>query len=163
MALQTIAGMILALSLAPLSDCAVKDTNKNNLRKLAGRWNAQFSFDESGAKVSLEDSDYFMVLVFKEDTLVTLTGKISDGLQKAYKETSRITLDTSKRPKWLDVAVQDGESKGKTFYGIYELDGDSLRICWCSTGRDRPRQFKSNEEQGHNLLSFKRLKPTKSK
>lgn len=44
-------------------------------------------------------------------------------------ESSRIKLDPTKSPKAIDFTYMTGFSKGKTFKGIYKIEGDDLTIC----------------------------------
>jgi hypothetical protein len=50
--------------------------------------------------------------------------------------------------------------KGKTWLGIYESDGDILRICDHAgdVARGRPAAFVSSAGSGQVLISFKRVK-----
>src|SRR5262245_24750630 len=41
-----------------------------------------------------------------------------------------VKLNTSAKPKEMDITGTDGPNKGKTFKAIYELDGDTLRVCY---------------------------------
>ncbi len=44
------------------------------------------------------------------------------------------TLDVASKPKGMTVNGTEGPNKGKSFPAIYELDGDSLRICYDLSG-----------------------------
>ena len=79
---------------------------------------------------------------------ITVTGK-SRG---SYK------LDPSKRPRAIDLMSTDGPDKGKTAEGIYELEGETLRLCWDQPGKGRPKEFKSEEGSERVLVTFKREK-----
>jgi uncharacterized protein (TIGR03067 family) len=46
--------------------------------------------------------------------------------------------------------------KKQTMKGIYEVDGETLRLCYSL--KDRPEEFKSTEKNGFVLIEFKRLK-----
>jgi uncharacterized protein (TIGR03067 family) len=54
-------------------------------------------------------------------------------------EEAEFTLDGSKNPKAIDVKNPDG----KTALGIYEFDGDKLKICVSKDGDERPAKFES--------------------
>jgi uncharacterized protein (TIGR03067 family) len=67
------------------------------------------------------------------------------------------TLDSSKKPKTLDVTLKGGDEDGKTIKAFYELEGDTLKIC--SGGLEapeRPAEFKSKDDV--KIITFKRLK-----
>ena len=68
-----------------------------------------------------------------------------------------IKLDPTKKPKAEDATqTSEGENKGKTFLSIYEIDGDTLKICTAEPGKDRPAEFSSKPGSGHFLRVFKR-------
>jgi hypothetical protein len=43
----------------------------------------------------------------------------------------------------LDVTLAASLNKGKVMLGIYEIDGDTLKVCFDLQGKKRPREFKS--------------------
>jgi uncharacterized protein (TIGR03067 family) len=70
-----------------------------------------------------------------------------------------IKVDPTKTPKTEDATqVSEGESKGKTTLSIYEIEGDTLKICSAEPGKDRPAEFLSKPGSGHFLRVFKREK-----
>lgn len=77
-------------------------------------------------------------------------GETADGTYK---------LDPSKSPKWIDSSIGEGRDKD-TFVGIYELKGDTLRICHNARGKkERPERFASEPNSPHLvLLVLKRVK-----
>jgi len=52
-------------------------------------------------------------------------------------------LDPSKSPKTIDVTMIEGPNKGAIMLGIYEIDGDTLKVCFDAQGKKRPTEFKS--------------------
>ena len=58
----------------------------------------------------------------------------------------------------MDVLGTEGPNKGKTFPSIYELDGDTLKICYTLEGKDRPAGFESKEGTETLLVTYKRAK-----
>lgn len=72
---------------------------------------------------------------------------------------STFALDSGKKPKAIDTTRQEGASKGKTAKGIYELDGDTLKLCLpARLEKDRPTEFAAPEKSGLVLLTLKRVK-----
>jgi uncharacterized protein (TIGR03067 family) len=69
------------------------------------------------------------------------------------------TLDPAKTPKAMDITGTDGPNKGKTFLAIYELDGDTLKVCYDLSGQARPTEFKTQPNTQLFLATYKRQKP----
>jgi uncharacterized protein (TIGR03067 family) len=67
-------------------------------------------------------------------------------------------VDPSKKPKTIDVTITDGPEKGKTYLGIYELEGDTYKVCTDPEGKSRPREFSVKPGSGHVLEVLKREK-----
>jgi uncharacterized protein (TIGR03067 family) len=67
-------------------------------------------------------------------------------------------VDPTKKPMTLDIVVAEGPDKGKTLSGIYEVDGDSLKICLSIKGNLRPEAFASKADSGIVLESWKKTK-----
>jgi uncharacterized protein (TIGR03067 family) len=68
-------------------------------------------------------------------------------------------LDPSAKPKALDITGTDGPNKGKTILAIYEREGDTLRVCYDLSGKNRPTEFKTKEGTQLFLVTYKREKP----
>ena len=66
------------------------------------------------------------------------------------------TLDGSTTPKGMTVTGTEGPNKGKTFPCIYELRGDTLRICYDLSGAKRPGEFKSIPGTKLYLVTYSR-------
>ena len=66
-------------------------------------------------------------------------------------------IDPTKKPKTIDMTPTEGNFKDKTLLGIYELDGDTLKICFAEPGKERPTDFTS--KAGMVLVVHKRDKP----
>jgi uncharacterized protein (TIGR03067 family) len=49
-----------------------------------------------------------------------------------------VTLRPDETPSAIDVAMTEGQGKGQVALGIYEVDGDRLRLC---IGGERPAGF----------------------
>jgi uncharacterized protein (TIGR03067 family) len=61
---------------------------------------------------------------------------------QVYSKT-KFAVDRSKTPRAIDLYNMQGGNAGKTQYGIYELDGQTLKICYAAPGQERPRYFGS--------------------
>lgn len=66
-------------------------------------------------------------------------------------------LNPSSKPKGMDATPSDGPQKGKTLKGIYEIQGDNLKVCLPSKeGDKRPTEFVSMKGADLGLLVLKR-------
>ena len=59
-----------------------------------------------------------------------------------------ISLDESAKPGRIDMKFDAGPPKGSTNLGIYEIDGDTWRICLATHGKVRPKKFDSTAGAG---------------
>lgn len=98
-----------------------------------------------------------------DEVLKTITLKLSS---RSYEATVGGELDkgvyriSSKvNPKSITVTGMAGPNSGKTFPGIYELDGDTLRICYDLSGAGRPKEFKTIAGDQYFLVIYKRKSP----
>jgi uncharacterized protein (TIGR03067 family) len=111
--------------------------------KLQGKWIVE-SFEYNANPVELlKDA----VREFKDDKY-TLTPKAGDVINGAIK-----MLDSSKQPKLIDLEVN-----GQTLKGIYEVSGDSLKMCYNLNNPERPTEFVSKPDSGIVLVVHKRAK-----
>jgi RNA polymerase sigma-70 factor (ECF subfamily) len=85
------------------------------------------------------------------ETTVTIAGQL---VMKAT-----FTIDPTKKPKTIDYTMTDGPTKGQKQYGIYEIDGDTVLVCFAPPGKDRPTEFVSKPGDGRALTVWKMAKP----
>jgi uncharacterized protein (TIGR03067 family) len=67
-------------------------------------------------------------------------------------------LDPSKSPKAIDVTMTGGLNKGAVMLGIYEISGDTLKVCFDPEGKKRPAEFKSAPGSQTFVAVHKRVK-----
>ena len=70
-------------------------------------------------------------------------------------------MEPSTQPAAIDFEHMEGTLKGKTWKGIYALDGDTLTICDNALNLDkgRPAAFEARTGSGYIFITFKRAKP----
>jgi uncharacterized protein (TIGR03067 family) len=134
--------MVLSFSLAARSDDAKTDT-------IDGTWLPATA--ELAGKKFPDEIRKTMKLVIKGNKYTVTVGKNPDK--------GTIKLDSTAKPKAMDITGTEGPNKGKTILAIYERKGDTLRICYDLSGKSRPKEFKTREGTQLFLVTYKREKP----
>ncbi|MGD9721767.1 MAG: TIGR03067 domain-containing protein [Pirellulales bacterium] len=137
--LSFVASLTGALLLLDAAQLAAGNTEPTELH---GKWIVE-SFQYNGNPVDrLKEA----IREFK-DGKYSLTPKMGDAI------TGDVKLDTSKSPKTIDLDVN-----GRVLHGIYQLDGDTLKMCYNLTRDDRPTEFVSTPDSGLIVVIHKREK-----
>lgn len=69
-------------------------------------------------------------------------------------------IDAGQKPKATDATYTEGQDKGKSFKGIYQIDGDTLKFCRAgSPNQERPTVFKTKAGTDGVASIYKRAKP----
>jgi len=68
------------------------------------------------------------------------------------------TINSTSKPKGMTITGTERPNNGKTFPAIYQLKGDTLRICYDLSGANRPTEFKSIEGTRLYLVTYNRKK-----
>jgi uncharacterized protein (TIGR03067 family) len=135
--------LIAAASCMVLTATLVAETKEQALTKLQGKWRVE-RIEENGTAEPAEEAARFTITVKGTRMIVEMAGRT---------ENTEFTIDPDKSPKEIDLTPQYGDDKGKVFRGIYDLEGDTLRIC-AAPSSARPTKFVS--EQGTMLMVLKR-------
>jgi RNA polymerase sigma factor (sigma-70 family) len=117
--------------------------------RVQGLWQAE-SLEAGGQKAPDEAVKAFQVRF-----------KGTDITFAADDRTHTFDLDSSTMPKALNLTPGDGPAKGKKLEcAIYDLDGDTLKICMDKEGQagKRPTEFKTTPNDGLALMVLKRVK-----
>jgi uncharacterized protein (TIGR03067 family) len=122
---------------------------EKEVRKFQGTWT--FESSKSGGKELPAGELKGLILTFEGDKHTVKKGDevIQAGTQK---------LDPSKSPKAIDVTITEGPTKGAVLLGIYEIDGDTLKVCFAPQRKPRPTEFKSASGSQTFVNVHKRVK-----
>lgn len=100
-----------------------------------------------------------------EPFLASITLKLTDGKYEALiadrADRGSYKLDTKASPKGMVIVGTDGPNLNKSLPAIYELDGDTLRVCYDVSGTNRPSrptEFKSTTSNQLFLVTYRRKK-----
>src|SRR5262249_30064447 len=121
---------------------------RKELKKFEGTWTFE-SFEAGGKKLSADP--------FKGRTVTFEGDKYSVKRGDEVEEAATAKLDPSKSPKTLDVKVTDGPNKGAVMLGIYEISGDTLKVCFDPEGKKRLTEFKTEAGSPTVLVVHKRV------
>jgi uncharacterized protein (TIGR03067 family) len=119
---------------------------------LKGKWEPTAS--ESGGNKDDESEYKQFRVIFDGDKFTILKGG-EQHMKGTFK------LDVSQTPKRIDMTIEegDGDTKGKSLAGIYELKGDELKWCFVPPDAgDRPKDFSSQSGTSQILATLKREK-----
>jgi uncharacterized protein (TIGR03067 family) len=131
-----------------------KDAAKEEMKKLEGTWTLEW-FEQSGEKTAARKfTQPIEVFGFNASTTIK-DGKSSMTFEGKTTKYSFI-VDPTKKLKTLDRVLN--ERKDNTLRYLYELDGNTLRLCYnAEMGNVRPKEFKA--EGTITILTFERKKP----
>ena len=116
---------------------------KPDMGALQGTWNI----------VSLEmDGQKYPAL----GAQITVEGGRFTSLNMGAEYSGTMAVNSSANPRTFDLLFETGPEKGNRSLGIYELDGDTWRICLGLAGKNRPTKFVSSPGTGHALEILKR-------
>ena len=92
----------------------------------------------------------------------TISLKMDNGKYEVFvgdsPDRGTYTMDATTKPRSITVTGTEGPNHGKTFPAIYELEGDTLRICYDLSGAKRPTEFKSSAGTKLYLVTYHRQK-----
>jgi uncharacterized protein (TIGR03067 family) len=150
------ATLLLALTagLALPAHAAQKKEAGGDHEKIQGTWEV-ISFEQRGEKDSAEDIKGLQAQITKDKIAFTRGGKPAGA--STYK------LDPTRKPRWITFTPIKGDDKRRLpAMGIYELTGDSLKLCFAPGDGDdqRPTAFETKRDSNHHVLMvLKRKKP----
>jgi uncharacterized protein (TIGR03067 family) len=144
LALLLLPCLSLAFAPAPLPR---PDTAKDDLKKMQGKW----------LRVSCTGGSFPPVARPLNDIALIDGSRITYDFGKGGAPWD-LKLGTGKSPRAFDISQEERKGRGGgRWSGLYELDGDNLRVCF-TPGLVRPRSIQPSKA-GEFLQTFKRLKP----
>lgn len=138
--------MLLVVTLA----LVLADAADREWAQFAGTWQRISTLTDGTTTPAARARQFQLVLTRERTYKVHVSGKlITEGTA---------VLDVAKKPKTVDMTPTTGPGKGVPLLGIYELEGDTYRICYALAGKPRPTQFAAPAGSGHVLIVYQRAK-----
>jgi uncharacterized protein (TIGR03067 family) len=90
---------------------------------------------------------------------LTIAGDNYEVMANGRPDKGTCKVDSSTRPGRMAITGgEGGPNAGKTFLAIYELDGDTLRICYDLSGQKHPEAFATEKGTPLYLVTYQRKK-----
>jgi uncharacterized protein (TIGR03067 family) len=100
---------------------------------------------------------------FPEAVLKTMKLLVKDDAYTVHvgekKDVGTFKTDLTKKPMTMDIHGTEGPNKGKTLLAIFEVNGDSMKVCYDLSGEQRPTEFKTKPSTQLFLVTYKKAKP----
>jgi uncharacterized protein (TIGR03067 family) len=132
------------------------DAIKKDLASLEGTWQIT-SKEFMGKQATKEEIEELAA----ESELAIKDGKATrtDLATKKVVNEGTLKLDPTAKPKAVDIMYTSGPVKGETDKAIYEIDGDTLKVCYSlEPDAERPTEFATKPDGKAFVLTFKRVK-----
>jgi len=98
------------------------------------------------------DGDPVPDAVVRTGRRVARNGETTSWFGKQLLLHARYTVDRSVDPHAIDYTLNDGRRQ----FGIWQLEGATLHICFAAPGKPRPADFTVRRGQGHTFTSWTR-------
>jgi uncharacterized protein (TIGR03067 family) len=141
-------GMNLFVALAAgLSIAAgTSDETQQELDRLQGTWTLA-SVETKGRELPKDQTTANALVIKGEEFVVTIGAKALPA--------RTLKIDPTKQPKTIDQMSKDKDGKPVVRPGIYELDGDTLRLAF---GKERPKDLKTTPDSDLVITTYRREK-----
>jgi uncharacterized protein (TIGR03067 family) len=140
--------LVLVLGILAAAD-PKEDASRKDLEKMQGDW-AAVSMVNDGFTVPDDDAQaYFRTIKGDHYTVFRYDRAIGKGTLK---------LDATKTPRAIDALPDGPAGKAGPVLGIYEFEGETIKVCFARPGKDRPKALVSKEGSGHTLTVWGREK-----
>ena len=137
--------VLVIVTLSLWSPCYGDDDTAQSLN---GTWLPKVA-EIGGEKFPDEVRKAMTLLIADDKYTVTIGEKLDKGTVK---------LDRAAKPNAMDITGTEGPNNGKTFLAIYDLSGDTLKVCYDLTGKERPTEFKTQKGGLQFLVTYERKK-----
>jgi uncharacterized protein (TIGR03067 family) len=133
-----------------LGEASASAADDDQFRPFQGSWQV-VSVEAGGNPVPPEQVTNIVVRIKGNAFTVENADNIDRGT---------FTIDNSRNPRRMDIRSENGGGgAGAKLVAIYEVNGDSFRVCYAPEGVRRPGSFSSADDDRLLLITYKRIKP----
>jgi uncharacterized protein (TIGR03067 family) len=138
--------------------CACGDDLKpgDDLAALQGNWTPLQCEYKGVPQVPPEKMKQITGVYDKDNYFLYFVDRSQGGTPDIQRTEFKITLEQNSNPKRITFEFLEGALKGVKRHGIYELAGNQLKLCLCSTDQPCPTEFKSTPANGCFLETWAR-------
>jgi uncharacterized protein (TIGR03067 family) len=147
--IHAMCSLLLAMPAQPGLPRNLDAASRDEFKKLQGSWEIEYQ-EVDGKKTEASE--------VKGRTICFSVNLFMLRQDKAMVQIGKLKVDPAKSPKTVNAFVEKGKQEGETLPGIYELNGDTLKICLNADGELRPKEFKSTPKSGNTFMVCKRVK-----
>ncbi len=139
-----------ALSLLVTAQKPREEPVTDDRDRLQGSWTV-VSFERDGSPLPADEVKQLHVIIAADRLTIKHDRKAREAV---------FNLDATRRPREINIIHPDSPQKDYPWPGIYELEGDTLKLCYpFQADRPRPKEFKAPAGSGLLLLVLKRERP----
>ena len=141
--------MAALLSVLGVASESPDEATKSELARFQGTWTV-VTVENDGRTASADQLVGFKIVVEGNSRIVKNDDQVLSR--------STLKLDLSKQPKVIYLTMTEGMFKGNTLPAIYEMDGDTWKVCMALKGDEPPQGFATQDGDGHLLHVYKKEK-----
>lgn len=67
-------------------------------------------------------------------------------------------VNAAKNPREMDITTTEGANKGSVIKAIVERTGDTMKVCFDNSGKERPKDFSTKDKPTYILIEYQREK-----
>jgi uncharacterized protein (TIGR03067 family) len=141
----------LVVATAGLADDAPKTPAlSEEFQRFQGTWQVEgwVEGDKPVAAADLKKRSVFFggnVFLFRRDGKIDRAGAVQ--------------IDPSKSPRTVNLSVKEGEGRDGVLLGVYEITGNTLKLCFDPQGQVRPESLKTDADTGFVVVTLKKPPP----
>jgi len=120
----------------------------DDIKAMEGTWRAATA-EAGGKPVDSEDLKKLVVTITDDHYTV----QTKDGT-----EAGTLKVDETQKPRTMDATRTEGFEAGKVIKAVYEITGDTLRVCYALDGGERPTELATKDGSPWLLITYQREK-----